>query len=68
MTPGLVGMKYREGAIPKDSSKGKPTFQDYTSKMMSALNNPWKPKVKGLPHPLGRQSHLWCMYQQQEHQ
>ena len=43
MTPGLVGMKYGEGAIPKDSSKGKPTFQDYTSKMMSALNNPWKP-------------------------
>ena len=36
MTPGLAGMKYGEGAIPKDSSKGKPAFQDYTSEMMSA--------------------------------
>ena len=26
MTPGLAGMKYGEGEIPKDSSKGKPTF------------------------------------------
>ena len=46
MTPGLVGIKYGEGAIPKDSSKGKPAFQDYTSKMMTALNNPWKPRSK----------------------
>ena len=44
MTPGFAGMKYGEGAIPKDSSKGKPAFQDYMSKMMSALNNPWKPR------------------------
>ena len=51
MTPGLVGMKYGEGAIPKDSSKGKPTFQDYTSKMMSALNNPWKPRSKRTATP-----------------
>ena len=51
MTPGLVGMKYVEGAILKDSSKGKPTFQDYTSKMMSALNNPWKPRSKRTATP-----------------
>ena len=53
MTPGLVGMKYGEGAIPKDSSKGKPAFQDYTSKMMSALNNPWKPRSKRTATPTG---------------
>ena len=53
MTPGLAGMKYGEGAIPKDSSKGKPTFQDYTSKMMSALNNPWKPRSKKTATPTG---------------
>ena len=51
MTPGLVGIKYGEGAIPKDPSKGKPTFQDYTSKMMSALNNPWKPRSKKTATP-----------------
>ena len=51
MTPGLAGMKYGEGAIPKDSSKGKPAFQDYTSKMMSALNNPWKPQSKRTATP-----------------
>ena len=53
MTPGLAGMKYGEGAIPKDSSKGKPAFQDYTSKMMSALNNPWKPRSKRTVTPTG---------------
>ena len=53
MTPGLVGMKYGEGAIPKDSSKGKPAFQDYTSKMTSALNNPWKPRSKRTATPTG---------------
>ena len=51
MTPGLAGMKYGEGAIPKDSSKGKPTFQDYTSKMMTALNNPWIPRSKKTATP-----------------
>ena len=53
MTPGLVGMKYGEGAIPKDSSRGKPAFQDYTSKMMPALNNPWKPRSKKTATPTG---------------
>ena len=53
MTPGLAGMKYGEGAIPKDSSKGKPAFQDYTSEMMSALNNPWKPRSKKTATPTG---------------
>ena len=53
MTPGPAGMKYGEGAIPKDSSKGKPAFQDYTSKMMSALNNPWKPRSKRTVTPTG---------------
>ena len=42
VTPGLSGMKSREGARPKDSSNRMSAFQDYTSKMMSALNNPWK--------------------------
>ena len=51
MTPGIAGIKYGEGAIPKDSSKGKPAFQDYTSKMMSALNNPWKPRSKKTATP-----------------
>ena len=53
MTPGLAGMKYGEGAIPKDSSRGKPAFQDYTSKMMSTLNNPWKPRSKKTATPTG---------------
>ena len=53
MTPGLVGMKYGEGAVLKDSFKGKPTFQDYTSKMMTALNNPWKPRGKKTATPTG---------------
>ena len=65
VTPGLLGMKSGEGARPKDSYKRMSAFQDYTSKMMSALNNPWKPEVKSLPHLLGRQSHLWCTCQQQ---
>ena len=51
LTPGLAGMKYGEGALPKDSSKGKPAFQDYTSKMMTALNNPWKPRSKKTATP-----------------
>ena len=51
MTPGIAGINYGEGAIPKDSSKGKPAFQDYTSKMMSALNNPWKPRSKKTATP-----------------
>ena len=51
MTPGLVEIKHGEGAIPKDPSRGKPTFQDYTSKMMSALNNPWKPRSKKTATP-----------------
>ena len=52
MTPGIAGIKYGEGAIPKDSSRGKPAFQDYTSKMMSALNNPWKPRSKKTATPI----------------
>ena len=41
--PRLMGIKCGEGARPKDSSKRVSAFQDYTSAMMSALNNPWKP-------------------------
>ena len=52
MTPGIAGIKYGEGAIPKDSSRGKPAFQDYMSKMMSALNNPWKPRSKKTATPI----------------
>ena len=43
VTPGLSEMKSGEGARPKDSFNRMSAFQDYTSKMMSALNNPWKP-------------------------
>ena len=39
----LTGIKCGEGARPKDSSKRVTAFWDYTSAMMSALNNPWKP-------------------------
>ena len=42
VTPGLLGMKCGEGARPIDSFKRMSAFQDYTSAMMSALNNPWK--------------------------
>ena len=49
--PGLTGMKCGEGARPKDSSKRMSAFQDYTSAMMSALNNPWKPRNKRTATP-----------------
>ena len=51
MTPGLSGMKFGEGARPKDSFNKMSAFQDYTSKMMSALNNPWKPQSKKTATP-----------------
>ena len=46
VTPGLTRMKCGEGVRPKDSSNRVSAFQDYTSAMMSALNNPWKPQNK----------------------
>ena len=51
ITPGLLGMKYGEGARPKDSFKRMSAFQDYTSAMMSVLNNPWKPRNKRTATP-----------------
>ena len=51
VTPGLSGMKSGEGARPKDSSSKMSAFQDYTSKMMSALNNPWKPRNRKTAMP-----------------
>ena len=51
VTPGLTGMKCGEGARPKDSFKRMSAFQDYTSAMMSALNNPWKPRNKRTATP-----------------
>ena len=51
VTPGLSGMKSGEGARPKDSSNRMSTFQDYTSKMMSALNNPCKPRSRKTATP-----------------
>ena len=51
VTPGLSGMKSGEGARPKDSSNRMSTFQDYTCKMMSALNNPWKPQSRKTATP-----------------
>ena len=51
VTPGLSGMKSGEGARPKDSFNRMSAFQDYTSKMMSALNNPWKPRGRKTATP-----------------
>ena len=51
VTPGLLGIKSGEGARPKDSSTRMSAFQDYTSKMMSALNNPWKPQSRKTATP-----------------
>ena len=51
VTPGLSGMKCGEGARPKESFKRMSAFQDYTSVMMSALNNPWKPQNKKTATP-----------------
>ena len=41
------------GARPKIPSTNKIAFQDYTSEMMWALNNPWKPKGKKTETPDG---------------
>ena len=46
VTLGLMGMKCGEGARPKDSPNRVSAFQNYTSAMISALNNPWKPQNK----------------------
>ena len=51
VTPGLSGMKSGEGARPKDSFNRMSAFQDYTSTMMSALNNPWKPQNRKTTTP-----------------
>ena len=51
VTPGLSGMKCGEGARPKDSFKRMSAFQDYTSAMMFAPNNPWKPRKKRTATP-----------------
>ena len=51
VTPGLSGMKSGEGARPKDTSNRMSAFQDYTSKMMPALNNPWKPRSRKTAMP-----------------
>ena len=49
---GLSGMKCGEGVRPKDCLKRTSVFQDYTSAMMSALNNPWKPQNKRTATPI----------------
>ena len=51
VTPGLSGMKCGEGVRPKVSFKRVSAFQDYTSTMMSALNNPWKPQNRKTATP-----------------
>ena len=51
VTPGLSEMKSGEGVRPKDSFNRMSAFQDYTSKMMSALNNPWKPQSRKTATP-----------------
>ena len=51
VTPGLSGKKCGEGVRPKDSFKRMSAFQDYMSTIMSALNNPWKPRNKRTATP-----------------
>ena len=41
------------GARPRIPSTNKTAFQDYTSEMMWALNNPWKPKGRKTATPVG---------------
>ena len=41
------------GARPKIPSTNKIAFQDYTSEMMRALNNPWNPKGRKTATPVG---------------
>ena len=41
------------GARPKIPSTSKIAFQDYTSEMMRALNNPWNPKGRKTATPVG---------------
>ena len=41
------------GARPKIPSTNVTTFQDYTSEMMRALNNPWSPKGRKTATPVG---------------
>ena len=41
------------GARPKIPSTNKTAFQDYTSEMMRALNNPWKPEGRKTATPVG---------------
>ena len=50
VTLGNLGMNSGEGAKPKDSTRMS-AFQDYTSIMMAALNNPWKPQSKKTATP-----------------
>ena len=41
------------GARPKIPSTNKTAFQDYTSEMMKALNNPWNPRGRKATTPVG---------------
>ena len=41
------------GARPKIPSTNKTAFQDYTSEMMKALNNPWTPRGRKATTPVG---------------
>ena len=41
------------GARPKIPSTNKTAFQDYTSEMMKALNNPWNPRKRKVTTPVG---------------
>ena len=41
------------GARPKIPSTNKTAFQDYTSEMMKALNNPWNPRGRKATPPVG---------------
>ena len=51
-TPGLSGMKSGEGAKPKNTLNRMSAFQDYSSTMISALNNPWKPRDRKTATPI----------------
>ena len=51
VTMGHSGMNTGECAKPKDSLSRMSAFQDYTSIMMTALNNPWKPRNRKTATP-----------------
>ena len=53
LQPNKVKKEVYGGARPKIPSTNITAFQDYTSEMMRALNNPWNPKGRKTTTPVG---------------